>query len=124
MRKAKVILLSVFAAISHGIIHDQITAHLCVEYFSVAHPRRFPTEPPTLLAFCWGVFATVGLGAVLGAILADVSQSTGLSLHCASYLVGFTGGAFLILRIWNQKGRPRIIALGLIVEEFAALSAR
>ena len=31
--------------------------------------------------------------------------------HCASYLAGLTGGAFLIFRIWNQRGRPRVIDL-------------
>jgi hypothetical protein len=172
MNKTKVVLLCVFAAISYGIIHDQITAHLCVEYFSLAHPPLFHTDSPTLLAFCWGVFATIGIGAVLGVTLAEVSQSSGpppypiprlarsilillavmavcaslagllgfeLSRHSiihlpegfggmiplakhdlfmavwfahgASYLSGLAGGAYLIVSIWNRRGRPRVIAL-------------
>jgi hypothetical protein len=78
MKKTQVILLSLLAAITYGILHDQITAHLCVEYFTIAHPPLFHTESPTLLAFCWGIIATAGLGAVLGAILAEVSQSANL----------------------------------------------
>jgi hypothetical protein len=78
MKKTQVILLSLLAAITYGILHDQITAHLCVEYFTIAHPPLFHTESPTLLAFCWGIIATAGLGAVLGAILAEVSQSPNL----------------------------------------------
>jgi hypothetical protein len=31
--------------------------------------------------------------------------------HCASYLVGLTGGALLVVRIWNLRGRPRVIAV-------------
>jgi hypothetical protein len=172
MNKTKVILACILAAIAYGIVHDQITAHLCVEYFTVAHPPLFHTQSPTVLGFCWGVAATIGIGAVLGAILAEVSQSEGLPpypiprlcrsllillgtmaltalfagvlgfelsrhsiislpvtfaelipqarhdrfmavwfAHCASYLAGLTGGTFLILRIWNQRGKPRVIAL-------------
>jgi len=75
--KAKVFLACVLAAITYGIIHDQITAHLCVEYFTVAHPPLFHTDSPTILAFCWGICATVGVGAALGVLLAQVSQSKG-----------------------------------------------
>jgi hypothetical protein len=171
-KKTKVILVSTLAAIAYGIIHDQITAHLCVEYFTIAHPPLFHTESPTILAFCWGVLATVGIGVVLGVLLAAVSQSEGLppypilhlgrsilsllvamalmaflagvlgfelSLHSlislpigfaelisparrdrfmavwfahgASYLTGLTGGTLLILRIWNQRGKPPVLAL-------------
>ena len=171
MNKTKIILACLFAAVAYGIVHDQITAHLCVEYFTVAHPPLFHTESPTILGFCWGVFATIGVGAVLGAVLAEVSQSDGLPpypfarlyrsllillaamaltaslagvlgfelsrhsiialpgsiaeliaparrdpfmavwfAHCASYLVALTGGAFLILRIWKQRGKPRVLA--------------
>jgi hypothetical protein len=160
-------MVSMAAAMAYGIIHDQITAHLCVEYFTVAHPPLFHTQSPTVLAFCWGVLATVGIGAVLGVILAEVSQSEGLPsypilrlcrlilillgtmalaaflagvlgfelsrysllslpsafsqfispsrrdrfmavwfAHGASYLTGLTGGTFLTLHIWNQRGRP------------------
>jgi len=157
---------------AYGIIHDQITAHLCVEYFTVVHPPIFHTQSPTVLAFCWGIAATVGIGAVFGSVLAEVSQSEGLPpypilrlcrlifvllattalaaflagllgfelsryslisppvafaqlisparhnrfmavwfAHGASYLAGLTGGTFLILHIWNQRGRPRVLAL-------------
>lgn len=171
-QKTKILLVSIAASIAYGIIHDQITAHLCVEYFTVTHPPLFHTQSPTLLAFCWGVIATVGIGTVLGAILAEVTQSDGLPpypilrlsrlilillgtmalmaslagvlgfelsrrsliqlpstfaqlipparrdrfmavwfAHGASYLTGLTGGTFLILHIWNQRGRPRVLAL-------------
>jgi len=171
-KKTRIILFTILAAISYGVLHDQITAHLCVEYFTVAHPHLFHTRSPTILAFCWGVLATVGIGAVLGVVLAEVSQSDGLPAfpilrlygwilillgamalmaslagalgfelsrhslialpaaftdlispsrrdrfmavwfaHCASYFTGLTGGTFLILRIWNQRGRPRVLTL-------------
>ena len=168
----KIIGITTFAAIAYGVIHDQVTAHLCVEYFTVAHPPLFHTQSPTILALCWGITATVGVGAVLGVILAEVSQSEGLApypvarlvrsifillatmaliaflagvlgfelsrhavlflpislaelipadrrdafmavwfAHAANYLVGLAGGAFLSLRIWRQRGKPRVLAL-------------
>jgi hypothetical protein len=78
MQKTKIILISVGAAMAYGIIHDQITARLCIEYFTLAHPPLFPVSSTTLLALCWGVAATFGIGLVLGFLLAKVSQSPGL----------------------------------------------
>ncbi len=78
VRKAKIILLSTVAAIAYGILHDQITARLCIEYFTIGHPPLFHTTSPTVLAICWGIAATVGVGALIGVILALVSQSEGL----------------------------------------------
>ncbi|HEY3663785.1 MAG TPA: hypothetical protein VGL24_11585 [Chthoniobacterales bacterium] len=61
------------AAAGYGIVHDEITAHLCVEYFTVAHPPLFHTTSPFLLGICWGIAATIGLGLVFGCLLAAVS---------------------------------------------------
>lgn len=176
MQKTKVVLLSLSAAIAYGIIHDQITARLCIEYFSLAHPPIFPVSSPTLLALCWGVAATCGVGLVLGILLAQASQSPGLPpmpvsaliipilvllattafaatvagymgfvlsqrsvislsellpyawidslsrrqqdrflavwfAHAASYLFGVLGAGLLVLRIWNRRQRPRLLAV-------------
>ena len=77
MKKAQVILLSILAACGYGIIHDQITVRLCIEYLTIAHPALFPTTSPTLLAFCWGIAATAPIGVAFGVILALVSQPKG-----------------------------------------------
>ncbi len=172
VREAKVILLSTVAAIAYGIVHDQITARLCVEYFTIGHPPLFHTTSPTVLGICWGITATVGIGALLGVLLALVSQSQGLPpvpilrlfksilgllavmaisaslagvvgfelsrrsiicvpatfaellppsqqhrfmavwfVHGASYLVGLAGASFIILRIWRERGRPRVLSI-------------
>ena len=58
------------AAIVYGVLHNQITARLCVEYFTVAHPPIFATDSPTLLGIGWGVIATWWVGLLLGAALA------------------------------------------------------
>lgn len=78
VQKAKIVLLSTVAAIAYGVVHDQITARLCVEYFTIGHPPLFHTTSPTALGICWGIAATFGVGALLGVVLALVSQSEGL----------------------------------------------
>lgn len=62
----KIVLLSIVAAIIYGILHDQITARVCVEYFTIGHPPIFKSESPTLLAFGWGVIATWWAGLSVG----------------------------------------------------------
>lgn len=74
-RETLVVLMCLIAAMAYGVAHDQVTARVCLEYFTIAHPPLFPTGSVTLLAACWGVAATVGIGAVLGVVLALVSQA-------------------------------------------------
>src|SRR5262245_37898437 len=70
MRPAAIMLLCVFAAIAYGIAHDQVTARVCVEYFTVGHPPIIPTDDPTLLGVWWGLIATWWVGMILGVGLA------------------------------------------------------
>ncbi|HVK04988.1 MAG TPA: hypothetical protein VM490_16035 [Armatimonadaceae bacterium] len=63
------------AAILYGIAHDQVTARVCVEYFTVFHPRVIASDSPTLLALVWGVLATWWVGFFLGVPLAFVAQA-------------------------------------------------
>jgi len=65
-----IILLSIAAAVTYGILHDQITARICVEYFTIGHPPVFGTDDPTLLGFGWGVLATWWVGLILAILLA------------------------------------------------------
>lgn len=75
MQSIKIILICVVAAILYGITHDQVTARICVEYFSVFHPPIFPTQSPTLLGLGWGVIATWWMGAFLGILLAIAARA-------------------------------------------------
>ncbi|HET8612891.1 MAG TPA: hypothetical protein VFL92_09015, partial [Sphingomonas sp.] len=70
----KIILFATLAAITYGILHDQVTAHLCVEYFTIAHPPVFPTQSPFLLAIGWGIIATWWVGLPLGILLAMAAR--------------------------------------------------
>lgn len=75
MEALKIMLGSIAAAIVYGILQDQITARVCVEYFTIGHVDPFGTESPTLLAFGWGVVATWWAGLMLGIPLATAARA-------------------------------------------------
>jgi len=60
----------ILLAVAYGIVHDQITARICIEYFTVWHPPLVTEPNPTLVGLVWGVVATWWVGAILGALLA------------------------------------------------------
>jgi hypothetical protein len=75
MQALGIVLVSILAAVVYGIVHDQVTARVCVEYFTIGHPPVFHTDDPTLLGIGWGIIATWWVGAMLGAPLAIVARS-------------------------------------------------
>ncbi len=105
----KIIGLGVISAIAYGIAHDNVTARVCVEYFTIGHARIFgETESPTILAFGWGFAATWWVGLALGIFLAltcrlgrkpklavkDLLKPVGwllLTMACVSLVAGFVG---------------------------------
>lgn len=50
----KIVLFAIGSAILYGISHDQFTARISVEYFTLGHERLIESESPTVLAFFWG----------------------------------------------------------------------
>jgi hypothetical protein len=69
-----IIALCLLFAVTYGIVHDQITARVCVEYFTIGHPPILGTDDPTLLGLGWGVLATWWVGVILGVPLALVAR--------------------------------------------------
>lgn len=61
-----IILMCVLGACAYGIVHDLITAHVCLEYFSVAHAPLIRSNSPIVHALFWGVVATWWVGLPLG----------------------------------------------------------
>jgi hypothetical protein len=74
MRFVGIIALAVLAGITYGILHDQVTARICVEYFTLGHPPIFRTTSPTLLAIGWGIVATWWFALPLGCALAYAAR--------------------------------------------------
>jgi hypothetical protein len=74
MHALRIIALSLIAAIGYGVLHDQVTVRISLEYFTIGHPPLLPTESPTLLALGWGVVATWWVGLPLGLALAAAAR--------------------------------------------------
>jgi hypothetical protein len=93
----KIIWLCIASAVLYGILHDQVTARVCVEYFTIGHPPVFNTESPTLLALGWGVIATWWVGLMLGIPAALVSRLGSLPKFDAARLVRPIGGLLAVM---------------------------
>jgi hypothetical protein len=62
MEALKIAVICVLAAVFYGIVHDQFTARICIQYFTIFHPPLFHTQSPTLLGIGWGIVATWWVG--------------------------------------------------------------
>jgi hypothetical protein len=117
----KIIALCVVAAILYGIVHDQVTARVCVEYFTIGHPRILPTDDPTLLGLFWGIVATWWAGLGLGVLLAAAARGGQAPKRTARSLVGMIGGLLAIMAglaitagaaAWSAAGLGWIVLVG------------
>jgi hypothetical protein len=83
----RIIALSVGCAVAYGIVHDQVTLRISLEYFTVAHPPLFLHASPTLLGLVWGVLATWWFGGLLGLVLSGAClRGTRPEMHARSLL--------------------------------------
>jgi hypothetical protein len=87
MEFIKIIALSVAAGIVYGICMDNVTARICVEYFSIGHPHVIDSVSPTALAFTWGILATWWAGGMIGVPLAIVARAGTRPKLTASQLI-------------------------------------
>ena len=69
----RIVALSIAAAVLSRSAHNLVTAHWCVEYFTVGHPA-WHTTSPLLPALAWGVMATWWVGLMLGIVLACAAR--------------------------------------------------
>lgn len=97
MESLKIVLISIAAAALYGIIHDQFTVRICVEYFTVFHPPVFATQSPTLLALGWGIIATWWVGAFLGILLAVAARAGSRPKLSAVTLISPIGKLLLVM---------------------------
>ena len=86
MESAKILFLSIAMSVLYGVAQDQCTARICIEYFTVFHPRILAHPSPTALGMVWGVLATWWVGALLGTILILAARAGSLPKLKASAL--------------------------------------
>jgi len=70
----RIVGLCIAAACAYGVAHDQVTVRLCIEYFTIAHPRLIDSQSPTVLGLFWGVVATWWVGLGLGVLLGGAAR--------------------------------------------------
>src|SRR5262245_60662652 len=99
MQSLAIVLTCVLAAVAYGIAHDQVTARVCVEYFTVAHPPVFGTDDPTLLGIGWGILATWWVGLLLGVPLAVVARAGSRPKRSAGSLLRPVGCLLAVMAV-------------------------
>ncbi len=116
MNFIKCFLLVFFGVIIFSILHDLITANICLEYFTKAHVKVISSENPFILALFWGVFASWWLALPIAFSIAMIihhkksvsfiwlrkkiiTNLSGLFLLCVFVgIIGFTLSKFEIIR--------------------------
>jgi hypothetical protein len=66
----RILRMCIVAQVAYGMLQDQVSARLCPEYFTIAHPRIEGLENPTLLGIAWGFLGSWWGGLLLGLVLA------------------------------------------------------
>jgi hypothetical protein len=66
MESIRIVLLCIAAPVAYGIVHDQVTARICIECLTIGHSDLFGTKDSTLLGIGWGIVATWWVGPMLG----------------------------------------------------------
>ncbi|MEL7085414.1 MAG: hypothetical protein AAF268_10095 [Cyanobacteria bacterium P01_A01_bin.3] len=74
MQSIGIIGVSIIVAIAYGAIHDQITARICIEYFTIGHSPLINSNSPTVVGLVWGIVATWWVGLLLGTGLAIAAR--------------------------------------------------
>jgi hypothetical protein len=87
-----IVVMSIAAAVIYGILHDQVTARVCIEYFTVGHPdlghpETFHSNNPTVIGIAWGFVATWWVGFMLGVPLAIAARAGSWPKRSARSLV-------------------------------------
>jgi hypothetical protein len=95
----KIIALAMIGAVVYGVLHDQVTARVCVEYFTIGHAPIFGTDDPTLLGLGWGVLATWWVGLGLGLLLAPAARAGSLPKLTARELLPMVAIFLIVLGI-------------------------
>lgn len=91
-----IVAICLLGAIGYGLVHDQITARVCPEYFTLGHSTpTFVPRNPTALGLFWGVAATWWVGLLIGVPLACAARLGKLPRVAPSYLVPAVGRLLL-----------------------------
>jgi hypothetical protein len=95
----RIIVACILGAVVFGVVHDQVTARICVEYFTLGHPKIVESQDPTVLGIVWGVVASWWVGALLGLALALAARKGPLPRIESSDLIGSVVRLLLVMTV-------------------------
>ena len=70
-----IISLCLFVTLTYGIVHNQLTTRISLEYFTIGHHKIIDSTSPTLLGIAWGIYSNWWVGLSLGILLAVVGRA-------------------------------------------------
>lgn len=69
-----IMLLCLLSSMLYGVLHNQISARVSSEYFTVGHRTLIHSTSPTLMGIAWGINSTWWVGLILGILLASAGR--------------------------------------------------
>ena len=99
VERLKIVFVCILASVLYGIVHDQFTARICIEYFTVFHPPVFATQSPTLLGIGWGIIATWWAGAIIGVLLSTAARSGPINKLTARQMIPFVARLMILMAL-------------------------
>ncbi len=64
-----IISLCILSAMLYGIVHNQVTVRINLEYFTIGHRQIINSTSPTLLGIAWGIHPNWWVGLSMGVVL-------------------------------------------------------
>jgi len=69
-----IIVLCVFSSVLFGVLHNQVSARVSPEYFTIGHRALIHSTSPTLMGIAWGIYSTWWVGLILGVLLSAAGR--------------------------------------------------
>ncbi len=70
----QIILLCLVVTIVFGITHNQVSARVSLEYFTIGHIKLIESTSPTLMGIAWGIHPNWWVGLSMGLLFAIVGR--------------------------------------------------
>ncbi len=70
-----IILLCMAAAMLFGVVHNQFSARISTEYFTLGHRKLISSTSPTLMGIAWGIHPNWWVGMSLGVLLSVAGRA-------------------------------------------------
>lgn len=80
-------LLCIFVVVGYGILHNQLTTRISLEYFTIGHHKIIDSIAPTNLGVAWGIYSNWWIGISLGIFLSLAARAGNWKKRTATSLV-------------------------------------